>query len=159
MNITIIYGTETGNGELLAEDMQAELQADHTVTVRNMSDCTTAVFEPDTLVLVVVSTYGDGELPASAKTLHAELEERRPSLTGARVAIFGLGDSHYKSTFGRGSERFETLLLDLDARRVGARSVHDASGPDYAEDQMRTWLEQVLAEEAAAPTASDSSGS
>jgi MioC protein len=159
MNITIIYGTETGNGELLAEDMQAELQADHTVTVRNMTDCTATVLGPDTLVLVIVSTYGDGELPASAKGFHAALEERRPSLTGARFAIFGLGDSHYKSTFGRGSERFETLLLELGAARVGARSVHDASGPDYAEDQMRTWLEQVLAEEAAAPAAIDRSGS
>jgi MioC protein len=159
MNITIIYGTETGNGELLAEDVQAELQHAHTVTVRNMADCTEAVFGPDRLVLLIVSTYGDGELPASAKRLYAELEAGQPSLTGARFAIFGLGDRHYKSTFGRGSERFEALLLKLDAARVGSRSVHDASGPDYAEDQMRAWLEQVLGEAATTSAATDLSRS
>jgi MioC protein len=144
MHITIIFGTETGNAEILADDIKAELQAEHTVVARNMNDCELDVFDQDGLLLAVVSTYGDGELPSSAHALYAKLEATRPALEGVRFAIFGLGDSQYKSTFGHGSKHFENMLVSLGAHSVGERSVHDASGGAYAEDQARTWLQQAL---------------
>ena len=63
----MLYGTETGNAEMLAEDIVAELEADHAVAAVNLADFDPSEFDTGTLYLMVCSTYGDGELPASAQ--------------------------------------------------------------------------------------------
>ena len=40
MKINILYGTETGNAEMLCEDIEANLAADHEVTLTNLEDAT-----------------------------------------------------------------------------------------------------------------------
>ena len=72
MTIAILYGTETGNAEMLAEDIATHL-SDHDVSVTNLSGFDPAEFDPGTLYLVVCSTYGDGELPASARPFAAAM--------------------------------------------------------------------------------------
>lgn len=146
MNITILYGTETGNAEMLAEDLQGSLSAEHRVTIVNMEDAETSVFaEPEDLFLVVSSTYGDGELPSGAKPLFSRLKAERPDLNGKAIAIFGLGDMQYADTYNFGGKRFEEVLTGLGARLVGTRGMHDASGPELAEDAAMAWLEEILA--------------
>ena len=145
MRIVILYGTETGNAEMLAEDLAAGLKRAHAVEVANMQDADPSVFERDALFLIVSSSYGDGELPASAKDFVAALEAERPDLSGRRFAIFGLGDTQYAETFGFGSKRIEELLVALGATRVGERVMHDASGQDLPEDTAAAWLDGVLA--------------
>ena len=66
MNITVLYGTETGNAEMLAEDVASHLEGDHEVTCTNLSDFAPGDFDSGTFYLVICSTYGDGELPSSA---------------------------------------------------------------------------------------------
>lgn len=146
MRIRILYGTETGNTEMLAEDLASELKSEHDHEVTNMEDADPSVFEDDALFLIVSSTYGEGELPASAKDFVAALEAERPDLSGRRFAIFGMGDTQYPETFGFGSRRIEELLVSLGARRVGERVVHDASSGDLPEDKAFEWLRDVLAE-------------
>ena len=142
MPAAILYGTETGNAEMLAEDIGSHIGAD----VTNLSDFDPADFDRDTLYLIVCSTYGDGELPASAQPFADRMAAQKPDLTGLRFAVFGMGDSEYPETFNFGGKRIEELLTAAGARMVGARVTHDASGPDMADDLALPWADALMAE-------------
>ncbi|MBO6639152.1 MAG: flavodoxin domain-containing protein [Roseitalea sp.] len=145
MKIVILYGTETGNAEMLAEDIGDALDADHEVTCTNLSDFPVGEFDAETLYLVVCSTYGDGELPASAQPFAEVLKAGATSLAGVHFAIFGLGDSEYEETFNFGSKRLAELLTQHGAVQLGERATHDASGVDLAEDLALPWATEAVA--------------
>lgn len=153
MNITLLYGTETGNAEMLAEDLQSHLEGAHEVEVSNLSDFEPSAFEPGRFYIVVCSTYGDGELPASAQPFAEAMEAAKPELAGIHFAIFGLGDSEYDETYNHGSKRLEELLIAHGATKVGDRAIHDASGSDLAEDIAMDWADARVAEAEAKMTA------
>jgi len=144
MNITVLYGTETGNAEMLAEDIMADLEAEHDVESRNLSDFGVEEFDRERMYLIVCSTYGDGELPASARPFAEAMETAKPDLTGIYFAIFGLGDSEYHDTFNFGSKRLAELLSARGAEQIGERPTHDACGSDMAEDLALPWARKVV---------------
>jgi MioC protein len=141
MNVTVLYGTETGNAEMLAEDVAAHIEGDNEVTCTNLSDFAPGDFTPDPFYLVICSTYGDGELPASAKPFAEAMEAVKPDLTGVHFAIFGLGDTEYDSTHNFGSQIVAGLLTAQGATQVGERATHDASGPHMADDLAMQWAD------------------
>lgn len=146
MKITILYGTETGNAEMLAEDIQSELEGAHEVDCLNLSDMGAGDFDPTRFYLLVCSTYGDGELPASAQPFAEALTAEKPDLSAIKFAIFGLGDSEYEETFNFGPKTLAELMQAQGATQVGERVAHDASGSDLAEDLAFPWAESVIAE-------------
>ncbi|WP_068303710.1 flavodoxin domain-containing protein [Pararhodobacter sp. CCB-MM2] len=143
MQIAVLYGTETGNAEMLAEDIASHL-SDHDASVTNLSDFDPAGFDAGTFYVVVTSTYGDGELPASAQPFAEAMEAAKPDLSGIRFAIFGMGDSEYPETFNYGGKRLEEILTGAGAERVGERVTHDASGSDMADDLALPWIDEIL---------------
>ena len=145
MNITLLYGTETGNAEMLAEDIAASLEAEHEVDCRNLSDFGAIEFDPERLYVIVCSTYGEGDLPASARPFAEALQSASPSLDGIHFAIFGLGDSEYDDTFNHGSNRLAELLSAHGAMQLGERLTHDASSGDMAEDIALPWAGEIIA--------------
>ncbi|MGR3661886.1 MAG: flavodoxin domain-containing protein [Paracoccaceae bacterium] len=145
MDITVLYGTETGNAEMLAEDIQAELEAEHDIECINLADFAPSDFDPTRLHLIVCSTYGDGELPASAQPFAEVLTTSGVDLAGVYFAIFGLGDMEYEETFNGGSKTLATLLESKGARQTGTNPAHNASGPDMAEDIALPWATDVVA--------------
>lgn len=145
MQIALLYGTETGNAEMLAEDIAAHL-SDHDASVTNLSDFDPADFDTDTFYIIVCSTYGDGELPASAQPFAEKMEAQKPSLDGIRFAVFGMGDSEYPETFNFGGKRMEELLAGAGAELVGERVTHNASGDDMADDLALPWVDDILAQ-------------
>ncbi|MGX1096913.1 flavodoxin domain-containing protein [Amorphus sp. MBR-141] len=155
MDITILYGTETGNAEMLSEDIQSHLEASHDVELSNLSDFDPASFDAGRFYIVVCSTYGDGELPASAQPFAEAMEAAKPDLSGIRFAVFGMGDSEYADTFNHGGKRMEELLAAHGATKVGERITHDASGPDLAEDLAMDWADARIAEAEALFAGSD----
>ena len=146
MKISILYGTETGNAEMLAEDLQTALEGDHDVDCLNLSDMAPDGFQSERFYLLVCSTYGDGELPASAKPFGAAMDAENPDLSDISFAIFGLGDSEYDTTFNHGPKRLADLMQRFGAVQIGERIAHDASGPDLAEDLALPWAQAVIAE-------------
>lgn len=152
MNITLLYGTETGNSEMLCEDIEAEFDGDHEITVLNLSDIDPAAMDTDTFHVVICSSYGDGDLPASAQPFADKVEKSKPDLKGLRFAIFGLGDSDYE-TFGEGSHKLADLLESAGATQVGPRVVHDVQSGDLAEDVAFPWFTDRVAEAVALETA------
>ncbi|QOL81324.1 flavodoxin domain-containing protein [Pseudooceanicola spongiae] len=147
MKIKLLYGTETGNAEMLCEDIEAHLEGDHEVEMANLADTDPADLAADTFHLVVCSTYGDGDLPASAQPFGEALEADQPDLSAIHFAIFGLGDSSYE-TYNQGSEKLAALLATYGAHQVGDRVIHDAMGGDMAEDLALPWADARIAQAA-----------
>lgn len=142
MKIAVLYGTETGNAEMLAEDIAAHLGD---AGVANLADTDPADLDADTLYLIVTSTYGDGDLPASAKPFAERTQAAAPDLSGILFGVFGMGDSEYPETFNFGGKRIEALMTGAGARMLGARIAHDASGSDLPEDLAMPWADTVVA--------------
>jgi MioC protein len=141
---TILYGTESGNAELVAEDIAAEFEGDRDVTVYDMTDFDIADFSADVFYVVVCSTHGDGELPGGAKPLFEVLESERPDLSGIRYAMFGLGDSSYE-TYSQGSEIIDRAFTELGAERVGVYGRHNANDGTLPNDEALEWARGLFA--------------
>ncbi|WP_432486754.1 cytochrome P450 [Kineococcus sp. SYSU DK018] len=147
--VTIAFGTESGNAELVAEDLRRRLEARTAVEVVDLATATPEDLAPDRFLVVVCSTYGDGELPTGVRPFRERLLARRPDLSGSRYAVFGLGDRSYTRTYSRGSELLDEALARCGAVRVGEYGRHDAGGGEDAVQVAADWIEGVLAEVAA----------
>lgn len=147
--VTIVFGTESGGAELVAEDLRRRLDGRADIQVVDLSETDPHEIDPSRLHIVVCSTYGDGELPTSVRPFREALLEERPDLSDLPFAVFGMGDRSYSKTYSRGSELLAEALTQLGATRVGEYGRHDAGGPLDAVEAAGEWLEGVLAEIAA----------
>ncbi|WP_336658736.1 flavodoxin domain-containing protein [Leucobacter sp. USHLN153] len=153
MNVTVLYGTESGNSELIAEDVGAALRdAGHDAEVYDLQNFDPAELTADRFTIVVCSTHGEGDLPNTAIPFAAAFDAAPPDLTGLRYAMFGLGDTFYEETYSQGSEHIDRRFAAQGATRVGEYGRHDASSWDLGSDVALEWLPGVL-EEAAAKVA------
>src|SRR3546814_11152009 len=89
-------------------------------------------------VVLVSSTYDDGNLPDNAQDLWDELESEAPDLAGMRYAVLSLGDSSYEF-FCAAGKQFDEKLAELGAQRVLDRLDCDL---DY-EAPSRQWIATV----------------
>lgn len=144
MKISVLYGTETGNAEMLAEDITSALEEDHQVTCQNLADTNPNEFDQEAFHVFVCSTYDDGELPSSARPFAERIEKGAPDLSGLHYAIFGLGDAEYEATFAFGSRKLAELLNRHGANQIGERLTHDAAGDDLPEDLAVPWVQGIL---------------
>ncbi|MEG8304275.1 MULTISPECIES: assimilatory sulfite reductase (NADPH) flavoprotein subunit [Bacillus] len=138
--VTVLYGSQTGNAQGLAENAGKQLEErGFQVTVSSMSD-----FKPNQLkkinnLLIVVSTHGEGEPPDNALSFHEFLHGRRaPKLDDLRFSVLALGDSSYEFFCQTGKE-FDQRLEELGGKRISPRVDCDL---DYDEPAAE-WLESV----------------
>lgn len=146
MKISILFGTETGNAEMLCDDIQEHLEVAHSVETSNLEDMDPQALSAERLYLFVCSTYGDGELPQSAIPFVETLKAKAPDLSGVRFSIFGLGDTIYDETYNNGSVVLMTALTNAGAKLVGPRGLHDASGLEDAAEIALSWADARIAE-------------
>ncbi|GAB0107269.1 flavodoxin [Nocardia sp. JMUB6875] len=138
MRVVILFGSEMGTSEGVAECLADELSA-HDVSVYDMLDFDPGDLDPADFHIIVCSTYGDGELPTGAEPFFALLDATAPDLTGLQFALFGLGDTVYGDSFNRGGEIAAEKLTARGATQVGDHARHDASTPVRAKDMAREW--------------------
>jgi len=139
----VLFGTESGNAEMVAEDFITELEAHGSAALADMTDFDIADFDPSDSYIIVCSTHGDGELPSGAWPFLRALEEETPDLTGIRFRIFGLGNSSYE-IYSHGSEIIDEKLRELGAERIGVYGRHDASDGSLPNDSALEWLQDAL---------------
>ncbi|HTL25394.1 MAG TPA: flavodoxin domain-containing protein [Burkholderiales bacterium] len=156
VNITILVGTMTGTAQLVAQELELAWDDGETkveTLVMDGLDC--KVFERPGVFLICTSTYGQGDVPDNAKALYADLQAKRPNLSQVRYGVFGLGDRTYAETFNFGGKRFDDLLCELGAQRIGERVQHDASSGVLPEETAQEWGVEwlTLAREASAQAA------
>ena len=146
MKVTILVGTMTGTAQLCAQEMELALDDGETeVATRLMDGLDSSVFSDDAVFLICTSTYGQGDVPDNARALYEHLQSARPDLSRVRYGVFGLGDRTYAETFNFGGKRFDDILTELGARRVGERHMHDASSGILPEETALEWCQAWLA--------------
>jgi MioC protein len=102
------------------------------------------VFSREGVFLICTSTYGQGDVPDNARALYEDLKEKRPDLSQVRYGVFGLGDRTYAETFNFGGKRFDEILTELGAQRIGERHTHDASSGILPEETALEWCQDWL---------------
>ena len=146
VNITILVGTMTGTAQLVAQELELAWDDGETkVSTLVMDGLDCSVFERPGVFLICTSTYGQGDVPDNAKALYADLQARRPNLSQVRYGVFGLGDRTYAETFNFGGKRFDDILAELGAQRIGERVQHDASSGVLPEETAQEWGTEWLA--------------
>ena len=146
MKLTLLVGTMTGTAQLVAQELELVWDDGETqVETLLMEKADASVFDRDGIFLIVTSTYGQGDVPDNAKALYEELKAKRPDLSQLRYGVFGLGDRTYAETFNFGGKRFDDLLQELGAQRIGERVQHDASSGVLPEEMAEEWGQRWLA--------------
>ncbi|MDG0812659.1 assimilatory sulfite reductase (NADPH) flavoprotein subunit [Cohnella rhizosphaerae] len=140
-DVTILYGSQSGNGHGIAKKAAKMLEEKgFRVTMSAMSDFKTNQLKKLEQLLVVVSTHGEGEPPDNAISFHEFLHSKRaPRLEGVKYSVLSLGDSSYEQYCQTGKE-FDTRLEALGAVRLHDRVDCDV---DF-EEPTKAWLEGVL---------------
>src|SRR4030088_483153 len=147
MKISILVGTMTGTAQLCAQEMELALDdGDNRAETLLMDQLDSSDFSRDGVFLICPSTCGQGDVPDNAKALYDDLRARRPNLSGVRYGVFGLGDRTYAETFNFGGKRFDDILAELGATRIGERHKHDASSGVLPEETALEWCQQWLAQ-------------
>ncbi len=141
LELTILVGTMTGNAQLVAQELELILDDGETrVQTRPMDGLDASVFGAGGLFLVCTSTYGQGDVPDNAKQLYESLIAHRPDLSSVRYGVVALGDRTYAETFCNGGRRFDAILGELGAKRIGEILFHDASSGVLAEEAAAEWV-------------------
>ncbi len=138
-NIRLAYGSESGNAGGLANILAKQLtEAGFTLAQFGELDD----IAPDTLtnndtLLVITSSFGDGEAPGSACIFYENLLAAKA--VSCRFAVFGLGDVAYPKFCGF-SVAIDTLLRDKGARPIAARVDADTSFNHF----FQRWADAVI---------------
>ncbi|KAG5360876.1 NADPH-dependent diflavin oxidoreductase 1 [Yarrowia sp. B02] len=141
--ITIAYGTETGNAQDFAALLgNACTRLRFESTVVQMNDLSPETLTSDVSVLVIVcSTTGQGEIPLNGKQLWKFLLRKKlPAdlLAHVRFTTFGLGDSSYPR-FNWAIRKIHKRLSQLGATEVGTRGECDDMSTDSIETMYNEW--------------------
>ena len=140
-SLTILYGSQTGNAKGAADSLRKLAQSKGiAVTLASMADYKPKQLKKETHLLVVVSTYGEGEPPEPAVDLHEQLKKGKiGKLDGLKYAVLGLGDSSYEFFCQTGKD-FDDFLAKAGAERVHESALLDV---DY-QSAAASWGEQAL---------------
>jgi MioC protein len=126
LDITILVGTMTGTAQLVAQELELRIDDGETrAQARLMDNLDATVFQGGGLFLICTSTYGQGDVPDNARQLYQSLQDARPDLSPVRY----------------GGRRFDRVLSELGARRIGEILLHDASAGTMPEEVAAEWIE------------------
>jgi MioC protein len=145
LELTILVGTQTGVAQLVAQEIELRLDGeDIRIKTLPMDDLDPSVFDGGGLFLICTSTYGQGDVPDNAKQLYEGLQQLRPDLSNVRYGVIGLGDNGtHASTFCFAAKKFDSLLGELGARRIGDPLFND-SCIGLPEDDAAEWIESWI---------------
>ena len=142
LDLTILVGTMTGTAQSVAQELELRLDDDDTrARAVLMDDQDARVFAGGGLFLICTSTYGQGDVPDNAKKLYESLLAQRPDLSGVQYGVVALGDRTYMDTFCNGGRRFDAILGELGAQRIGEILLHDASAGTMPEEVAAEWVD------------------
>lgn len=117
--VTILWGSQTGNSEMLGKKLVKQLSAKgHSPTLLDMASVSPGDLTAVEHVLIITSTYGDGEPPDNAAALHSALHAAdAPTLSNMNFSVLALGDSSYPD-FCKCGHDFNNRFTALGAKSL-----------------------------------------
>ncbi|KAF2204266.1 sulfite reductase flavo protein alpha-component [Delitschia confertaspora ATCC 74209] len=149
----VLYGSETGNAQDVAEELgrvAERLRFDTDVSELNSINLR-QLLQPS-VILIAISTTGQGELPANSQLFWKTLRSARlrpGCLHSVRFASFGLGDTSYPK-FNWAHRKLYNRLIQLGAQPICDRGEADEQHPEGIDGSFLPWsihLRQRLLEE------------
>lgn len=142
LDVHVLYGTETGNAEEIAETFETKLNSQNlNVHLWDMDD-----FPRDSLpevehLFIICSTQGVGEPPINALDLYDYLHgDDAPQLDQVNFAVLALGDQDFPD-FCQAGKDFDHILGQLGANRVADRVDCDFDYEETAEQWITNMIE------------------
>jgi sulfite reductase (NADPH) flavoprotein alpha-component len=139
--LSIVYGSQTGNAESLAKRAANEARKHGFVpAVHDLANFSAAQLAAERHLLVITSTYGDGDPPDNAKPFWELIRNgTAPTINELRFAVLALGDSSYP--------RFCAFGKNVDERlaALGGHRAHPRLDCDVEFEQpFKDWITVAL---------------
>lgn len=138
----VAYGSETGNAYDYAEELGRMLERIHFWShVSKLDAIDTSSLRNYSIVIIVVSTTGQGDLPINARLFWKSLLRRKlpPShLEGVQLTTFGLGDSSYPK-FNWAARKLHKRLVQLGANEAYPRGEADEQHDEGLDASFVPW--------------------
>ncbi|QLE84864.1 flavodoxin [Shewanella sp. Scap07] len=138
--VNLVFGTVYGNAQFVAEEAEQTLQAEGWQTqLLTPEQLDNYIPEQDSLLVVICSTTGQGDIPEDIAPWFAQLKDQAPYLPQLQYAVIGLGDSSYE-TFCHAGVQFDELLSELGAKPAAELLKIDACETMEPEVEAKAWL-------------------
>ncbi|MEC4893296.1 MAG: flavodoxin FldA [Oscillatoria sp. PMC 1051.18] len=164
--IGLFYGTQTGNTETAAEEIQEEFGGEGQVTLHDIAEADPSDFEQYECIIVGCPTWNVGELQSDWEGFFDLLEEI--DFGGKKVAYFGLGDQiGYADNFQDAMGMLAEKISSLGGKTVGywttegydfneskalqngkfvGLALDEDNQSDLTDSRIETWVKQLKSE-------------
>lgn len=137
--IHILWGSQGGNAQNLAQVIGDSLSVDFPVEVFDMGELDPEGIQEIKNLIIVTSTYGDGEAPDNASEWLSFVKFAEDlDLGHLNYAVIGLGDTYYPH-FCQAGKDFDQYLSKHGAHAMLKRLDCDL----YYEEQYPEWVEEL----------------
>jgi len=139
-SLAILFRSQTGNAEELAEN---------TKKIADKAGLDSQIFDMDGFgaenlvahkrILIITSTWGEGEMPDNAEELWGSVCDLNPQLSGVNFSVCAIGDTSYDEFCQAGID-WDNKLLELGAARTVEIQLCDV---DF-EPEWQQWVDKVI---------------
>ncbi|MBK1833456.1 diflavin oxidoreductase [Roseibacillus ishigakijimensis] len=139
--VTILWGSQTGNAEGCAKRMAKALSGGRfEPQVFDLADYEVAKLAQEKNVLLITSTYGDGEPPDNAADfVETLLSDEAPKMEGVKFSVLALGDSEYPDFCETGK------VIDQRFGELGGERIYDRVDCDVDYDEpFDVWKKGII---------------
>ncbi len=140
-SLLIAFGSQSGNAESLAKRLARDASSrGFAARAAGLDSLQPADFIKDKNVLLITSTWGEGEMPDNALSFWDSLNQNgsSPKLDGVQYSVLALGDKNYGDTFCLAGKNLDTRLAELGAKRIVDRVDCDVEFDDLAKKWSST---------------------
>ena len=152
--LLILYGSETGTAENYARQTARRLHQ-HRPRIMPLDEYDMAELSQEDLLLVVTSTFRDGNMPDNAQKFYTRIQAQPPAVfTKLNFSVMALGSTVYPHFCAAG------VSLDRELARIGgnrAITLHKGDEIRGQADTFRQWLDLVARLLGEDPTSADMS--
>ena len=140
--LLILFGSQTGTAEKLAKQIAKEAKTKGcNARIVDAAAHATIDWSKESNLLVVTSTYGEGDMPDNTQAFWDWLKsDASSSMAQLKFSVLALGDTNYEQFCAAGKK------IDARLEQLGAQRIHDRADceVDY-EAAAKAWTTAVLA--------------